>query len=491
MENVGPWDVQPSWLAESLSALLAAPQSKEDQTLAARYAPVILFDAREPFLPCAAGYTIWRAPGPSDSFERQIDLTLPGGGTAALAIEYAIWWDWDIGHLYELEHFWVYVDAGGRVVRAEASWHGDLHDMAVSGVLTTAGDRVVLYSQPGKHAFAPHPSWFDEMRQSSRPSSTNARAGASGVLVKDMFRGQIHSSPQADTVVHTYLQHFAFEPSWSSTHRFVFAQNDLVPWKALRAWIPGRVNGWIDTLLDGTRPVDYRFLRIGHRGASGHAPDNTLTGLRMAATLGADACEIDVQRTADGRVAVIHDAFLRAADGSVLPVQRSTLEALQQVRLAGGERVPALEDILTLAGELLLGLYIEIKDGGAISPMIDALHDAKALERVVVCSFRPDWVAEAGAREPALRTSVLFGSRHMDAVALARAAGASFVHPCWDVSGPNPEEMLPWEWVQTVRKAQLGIILWHEERPDVIAYLRTMGVDGICSDLPEVLNTGR
>jgi len=491
MERVRPWAGPPEWLRGSLAALLAGPQNRDDQALAARYAPVIYFDAREPFLPCAAGYSIFRAPEPSRSFRRDVDLGLPGGGRAALAIEYAIWWDWDIGHLYELEHCWVYVDDAGRVVRAEASWHGDLHDMAVSGVLRTEGDHVALYSQPGKHAFAPCPGWFDEIRLSGRPSSTRDRAGVDGVLVNDLFRGRIRRTPQADTVARTYLRHFAFDPEWSFSRRYALAQEDLVPWEALSGWIPGRVNQWIDTLMDGTPPEDYAFLRIGHRGASGHAPDNTLTGLRTAAKLGADACEIDIQRTADGRCAVIHDAFLRSPDGRVLPVQRSTLDELRRVPLAGGERVPTLEEMLELAGDLRLGLYIEVKDGGAVPLLIDALHDAKATRRVMVGSFRPDWVAEVGALEPELRTAVLFGSAHMDAVALARSAGASYVHPCWDVSGADPERMLTAAWVRAAREAGLGIILWHEERPEVIAYLRTLGVDGICSDLPERLLAGQ
>ena len=88
-----------------------------------------------------------------------------GQPPAALAIEYAIWWDWDIGHLYELEHAWVYVDAAGRVVRAEASWHGGQHDMRLDGRLALDGDHVVLFSEPGKHAFAPTPAWFRERRR--------------------------------------------------------------------------------------------------------------------------------------------------------------------------------------------------------------------------------------------------------------------------------------------------------------------------------------
>src|SRR5205809_292705 len=103
--------------------LLAASVAAEARGLAARYAPIILFDQREPFLPLAAGYTLFHIDAPSPSFPRTITLCAADRPPAQLVIEYAIWWDWDIQHLYELEHAWVYVDATGHVIHAEASWH--------------------------------------------------------------------------------------------------------------------------------------------------------------------------------------------------------------------------------------------------------------------------------------------------------------------------------------------------------------------------------
>ncbi len=103
------------------AALLATPQEPEAQAFAARYAPLVWFDATEPFLPLAAAYTIFRADAPSPSMERAVVLVTPEHPLATSAIEYAIWWDWDISHLYELEHVWVYLDDQGRVVGSEAS----------------------------------------------------------------------------------------------------------------------------------------------------------------------------------------------------------------------------------------------------------------------------------------------------------------------------------------------------------------------------------
>ncbi|MGC8779571.1 MAG: glycerophosphodiester phosphodiesterase, partial [Anaerolineae bacterium] len=80
-------------------------------------------------------------------------------------------------------------------------------------------------------------------------------------------------------------------------------------------------------------------------------------------------------------------------------------------------------------------------------------------------------------------------SIHVDAVHQAQAIGANFVHPCWE-RYPNPSGLLTPEWMARVRKAGLGVICWHEERPEEIAGLARAGVDGICSDAPELLARG-
>ena len=475
-----------------LAQLLSASQDDSERTLAARYAPLIRFDNNEPFYPLAAGYTIYRRNGPSPSFtkEREIDLAPPGEPPASMAIEYAIWWDWDIGHLYELEHAWVYVDENGQTVRGEASWHGDYQDVRHEGQLALEGDRMVLFSEPGKHAFAPTPQWFEERWQNRKRTSSGFLAGAGGVLVARYFQGQIAKTPLNDRLVRSYLDRAAFEPSWTFGQTFTFAPEMMVPWPALKAWIPTRVNHWLDRLAREIPPSQYRFLRIGHRGARAYAPDNTMTSFRKAAELGADMVELDVQRTADGQIAVVHDTHLTDATGRTCSVRRSTLAELQVIDLGGGERVPSLTEALDLCKREFLGTYIEIKDGGVIPALAQTLHEKKWGGRCLVGSFRPDWIADFKALAPEIGTSVLFSSIHIDAVRLARSTGASYVHPCWN-RHDHPSSLLTPEWIAGMRQAGLGIIIWNEERPDEIAALRQLGVDGICSDAPELLLANR
>ena len=76
------------------------PLTDADRALAATLAPVICFAANEPFLPSKVGITVLVEPRQSPSAE----LATTFGPGVARVIEYAIWWDWDIQHLYELEH---------------------------------------------------------------------------------------------------------------------------------------------------------------------------------------------------------------------------------------------------------------------------------------------------------------------------------------------------------------------------------------------------
>jgi glycerophosphoryl diester phosphodiesterase len=471
----------------SLAALLSSPQDPTERALAARYAPIIRFDEREPFLPLVAGYTVFRADADSPSFPRRIELHPAGRPAAALAIEYALWWDWDIGHLYELEHAWVYLGRGEQVIRAEASWHGTYHDMAVNGTLRLTDQRLRLYSEPGKHAFAPATSWLEERAQRTR-RSCGRLAGAGGVHITPLFDGIITSkTPMADRLVHTYLERHAFEPSYQFNHAFVLPQELLVPWPALFEWIPDRVAWWVDELERTIRPSERRLLRIAHRGASAYAPENTLAAIAKAAELGADMVELDVQVSADGIPVILHDADLSRTTNGTGFVRDHSLAALKELDAGRGEQVPTLEEVILACVEHDLGLYLELKTGRNMSQIVDLIRRHGVERHTVFSSFRPDWLADVKALAPEIATAVLFGSVHIDPVALAEAAGAEYVHPAWENRATEPHQLLTDAWIARVRAAGLGIICWHEERPAEIAALRRLGVDGICSDTPDRL----
>jgi putative hydrolase of the HAD superfamily len=228
--------------------------SREELDRAARHTPNILFDAAEPFLPIAVGYTIFNREEQSPSFSRRIQHAWrPDWHTA---IEYAIWWDWDIGHLYELEHVWSYLDAADELVFAEGSSHGGYaSNLLENGAIPQENGHPLVYSQPGKHAFSPTPHWFDIFRDSVAEETT-VRAGIDGVLVKDMYKKQIPKNAVIDGRVARYLKGKAFEPTRQFTQAFHIPRAMLTPWPVLDQWIPARVNWWIGQLASLDHPEE-------------------------------------------------------------------------------------------------------------------------------------------------------------------------------------------------------------------------------------------
>ncbi len=222
------------------------PSVEQDATLldvAARYAPIIMADDREPFELVAVGYHIFDAEAESPSFKRRVEWTSVGY-PATHAIEYALWWDWDIGHLYELEHVWTFVGASGEVVAVEASWHGMFGQAEIDGKPVVEGTRPVLLAQAGKHAMAANTAPFDEIREWAEQEA-GLEAGKDGVLETALFRGRTPKTPENDAKVRTYLKKLAFKPAWNFDKRIEVTRPMLVPWHALVDWIPARVAWWL------------------------------------------------------------------------------------------------------------------------------------------------------------------------------------------------------------------------------------------------------
>ncbi len=470
---------------EQLRGLDRRQVSERDHELALRHAPVLCFDAREPFLPTVVGYTVFRQSAASESFPRELELT----GDIACAIEYAIWWDWDIQHLYELEHAWVYLDSGGNLIAAEASWHGRFNRMLADDSRPPQQDgRLLLNSEPGKHAFAAAPERLLQ-REAITRASCGRHAGRAGLLVTPLFEGIIRADrPYNNRLIHTWLERQQFEPSYEFSKRFDLRTAAFVPWANLFAWIPGRVEALLAELRASIRPDQLRVLRIAHRGASAYARENSPASLHKAAELGADMVEIDIRTTADDVPVVTHDSSLKRVYGISGSVSDYSMAELRRLTAGPGALI-SFDEAVALCKPLRLGLYLDIKQLSVASAraMLEALDRQHYMKSTIFASFRPDYVADIKAARPDVKTSILFGAVTIDPVKLARSVGADYVHPCWENRAEQPHRLLTREWLDAVRRADLGIVCWHEERPAEIAALKALGVDAICSDKPELL----
>ncbi len=213
----------------------------EDRRLAEKYVPRLRYDRAEPYGLKAVGYTVHRKGGRSSSCSLQLNVE-PGEAT----VEYAFYYDFDIQHMYDLEHVFVTADREGKVIGVLGSFHGKFLNNLIEGETRFEGTHVVLYVQPGKHAFMPDPRYFRLFPDRDR--CCKEFAGREGLLIAPVFEGRLSTDEAFDRKVERYIQqNHAFLPTWEFVEEYpqlCRAEDVLMPWPELDALIVERITDW-------------------------------------------------------------------------------------------------------------------------------------------------------------------------------------------------------------------------------------------------------
>ncbi len=230
---------------------------------------------------------------------------------------------------------------------------------------------------------------------------------------------------------------------------------------------------------------------LGHRGARHAWPENTLLAYQRALDEGADGIEIDVRTTADGALVIAHDDVLspethdaRGPFAEIEPPRLGQLTAsqLESVRLAQGERIPTLREVLEFSRRTGSLVNVELKRDVAsrsqlvrdACALLDSFEDVHAL----VSSFDPFILRAVRARCPDVPVAWLV---HAEQRVLKHAPGWRL----WGADGVNPESVdLPASRIQELSSAGALINVWTVNEPARARELSALGVDGIITDAP-------
>jgi len=176
---------------------------------------------------------------------------------------------------------------------------------------------------------------------------------------------------------------------------------------------------------------------VGHRGASAHAPENTLAAFRRAIEDGAELLECDVHLSADGRVIVMHDETIDRTAAADSPLRSGALaeltgDQLDTVVLEGGERVPSLPDLLELT---TVPLFIEVKApaaAAAVAALLAELPAGHPAAGSTVISFHAEALAEIRRGAATMPVSYLVRAVDEEALQTAAELGAAGIGPAVD-----------------------------------------------------------
>jgi glycerophosphoryl diester phosphodiesterase len=235
--------------------------------------------------------------------------------------------------------------------------------------------------------------------------------------------------------------------------------------------------------------ADVQPLAIAHRGASAHAPENSLSAFRVAADLSSELWELDVHLSSDGVCVVSHDDDLMRMTGQHVHIAQATWSEISKLKMPEEERIPRLEEVIALAKQTGCGLYIELKAEGAGRAVWRLLLESN-FRFASLGSFNVKWVEElrhAGCDYP-LSVLVPLGVDPLEYVGDLRV---EIVHLCWENASDTPAELITDELLYQFQENENQIVIWHEERAGVLAQLLNKPVMGICSNNPEMLKPYR
>jgi glycerophosphoryl diester phosphodiesterase len=219
------------------------------------------------------------------------------------------------------------------------------------------------------------------------------------------------------------------------------------------------------------------FSIIGHRGAAGRLPENTLKSINYAINVGVDIVEVDVRATRDNVLVVFHDAdFKRLADVDV-PVRSVEYSWIKSSILINGEHIPLLEEVINVVKDKV-GLFIEIKEPDTTKGVIELVRSSGILEQVAIISFYDEALITAKRLEPRIVTGLIYAQppgRVIDAVKL----GAKIVLPQYKIASEKS--------INLAHKYNLRVVAWTiNSRVEALRLVRA-GVDGLATDLPDEL----
>ena len=261
-----------------------------------------------------------------------------------------------------------------------------------------------------------------------------------------------------------------------------------------RGSVDWRTDPFIASYIDRWADVGERTLNIAHRGASAVAPGNTLAAFEKAVELGADGAEFDVQPSSDGVPVVIHDFTVDRTTDSSGRVAEMSLAQLKELDAGAafsptfaGQRVPTLAEVLEAIGGQLL-LNVELKSASLCDLRLEEAVVAQVkrhgLEnRVLFSSFNPYSLRRVKRLEPRIPVGLIYGPD------LPLPLRRAWLAPLILHEARHPKHtMVDAGYMAWARRRGYKVNTWTVDDADEMHLLIALGVDGIITNVPDVLS---
>lgn len=231
-------------------------------------------------------------------------------------------------------------------------------------------------------------------------------------------------------------------------------------------------------------------LIIAHRGASEFLPDNTIAAFDQAIADKADMLELDVRKTADGKLVLFHDWYLPVArrgrrESSVTRlVSHTSAEEIQAYCEQRGFDLAHMDEVLERYGRQII-LNIELKAGGYEKELLELIDEHQLLDQVLLSSFFPWVLKRIQNLNPGIKTGWILGQEQIIYFnRLARALAKNLFGPIGADSAHLHYEIVTPEILRFFHARGAPVYAWTVNDPEQMESLARLGVDGIITNRP-------
>ncbi len=256
---------------------------------------------------------------------------------------------------------------------------------------------------------------------------------------------------------------------------------------------------------DGPRLLSDQFLNIAHRGGRALRPEHTLLAYQHALDVNADILELDVHATSDGVLVLMHDDTVdRTTDGTgaIKDLTFAELSALDAGYSFGdgsfpyrgqGIRVPSLEQVFDAFPEAEFVIELKQAEPSIVEPFVELCRSKGMLDKISAGSFNVATTAALRLAEPSIPSSFALGEV-INFVDLTAETEAEYQPPGKFLQVP-PEQLgltiISPEFIARAARFDLKIHAWTINDREEMEALIDMGVDGIITDDPVLLDSVR
>jgi len=225
-----------------------------------------------------------------------------------------------------------------------------------------------------------------------------------------------------------------------------------------------------------------KLLCFAHRGASGHEPENTLSAIEKAISMGTDWIEIDVYAV-EGELVVIHDERLERTTNGYGYVVEKSLEYLRSLDAGNGQRIPTLTEVCDLV-DRKAGINIELKGPGTTHLTVSLINNYVrerfwSYDQFIVSSFNHHELVKIKKAQPRIKIGALVVGVPIHYAEFAQEIGAYSVH--FRIDSINKA------FVEDAHKRGLKVFVFTVNHPEDLARMEEMDVDGVFTNYPEIV----